>query len=192
MYEVEREVMLRQIREVEDESQSRAGSETGDEDVKELPEDDEVEESMVSYDQSNGASYNAEWDQEETPESASSTKQVRFSTNIPPSRQSRYGTEEEASINSLRSSAEQSMLKKGTASSSGFRRRQVTRLMNSQENPREKEGGGGGRERERNGVISSLDRSTDPPGVMATIGDILVRYVCVYIIIQTDKHDSVT
>ena len=68
------------------------------------------------------------------------SKQVRFSSGLPPTRQSRYGPEdveegpEFSSLPSLRhQNPDQSVLRKGSASSTGFRRRQVHRLMSLQE-----------------------------------------------------------
>ena len=88
-------------------------------------------------------------------------KQVRFSSGLPPTRQSRYGPEdgeegmEYSSLPSLRH--DQSVLRKGSASSSGFRRRQVSRLMSLQEPSH-----GHTADREANGSVPG-NRQTDKP-----------------------------
>ena len=155
--------MLRMIREVQGETQSGAGSE----------DDTPPEEEMLSLEgpvqNGSGAYYNGAHDAEGA---EGNLKQVRFSSSIPPSRQSQYGAEDEE--NSFGGGQDQAVLRKGSATSTGFRRRQVTRLMSLQEDPRDKTPS---LERERNGSlpINILERPGTSGGVV-TVGDVTVRY----------------
>lgn len=65
-------------------------------------------------------------------ESDPGPRQVRFASGQSPTRQSRYGTDEDAEYYSQRSTSSlEPQLLRGTASSPGYRRRQVTKLINS-------------------------------------------------------------
>lgn len=163
VYEVERADMLKLIQEAEE--RKGAQSESGDDDTTGLPQEEAsaVSDDAVKYD-SDGA-----WSQEDVG-AEGNVKQVRFSSTSPPSRQSRYGGDEEENYSSIGGS-DQSLLKKGSATSLGFRRRQVTRLMSLQESPQEKE------PRERNGSLPALGleqqfESTEPE---VSVGDVILR-----------------
>lgn len=160
--------MLLLLREVNGETQSKAGSEIGDEEMRDVPEEEIVMDDSMKYEQD--SVYDTGWNQSQDG-SESGVKQVRFSANMPSTRQSRFGTDEENSISSV-SSVDQSVLRKGSATSAGFRRRQVTRLMSLQDSsPREKE-------RERHGslpVIPNVDRQFE--GGVVTVGDVIIRWV---------------
>ena len=54
---------------------------------------------------------------------------VRFAPGQPPSRQSRYGSQEDVDMPTR---SVDSQIRKGTAASPGYRRRQVNKLMSSQ------------------------------------------------------------
>ena len=58
--------------------------------------------------------------------------QVRFAPGLPPTHQSRYGSEEEESLYRPRSPKEAQLLR-GSAVSPNYRRRQVNRLINMQQ-----------------------------------------------------------
>ena len=122
------------------------------------------------------AAYESGLSQEEL-NSEASVKQVRFSNSLPPSSQSRFGDvngeDENISYNSL-GGPDQSLLKKGSATSLGFRRRQVTRLMSLQESPPPR--AEQGRERQRNGSLpaNNLEQEfSDASGV--AVGDVILR-----------------
>lgn len=104
----------------------------------------------------------------------SNGKQVRFSSGLPPTRQSRYGPEngeegiEFSSLPNIRQ--DQSMLRKGSASSSGFRKRQVSRLMSLQEYPQ----GHSADSREENGRVP-VGRQAAPDKPFYIVGGIQLR-----------------
>ncbi len=73
-------------------------------------------------------------DEESDENGRGSSKQVRFSSGLPPTRQSRFGPENgEEGVEFSSLPPDQSVLRRGSASSTGFRRRQVSRLMSLQE-----------------------------------------------------------
>lgn len=129
-YEVEREIMLEMIRKIPKNTQSQSaveklveGSDDGLSEEEALA--DEEEEDRISGD-------------DDVSRSTSSSKQVRFSSGLPPSRQSRFGPEEDEEASSMYSMpphTDQTVLRRGSATTSGFRRRQVSRLMSLQETP---------------------------------------------------------
>lgn len=167
VYEVEREAMLKLLQEAEE--RKGAQSESGEDDTTELPQEEAlaVSDDAVKYD-SEGASGTGLSQEEE-----GNVKQVRFSSTSPPSRQSRFGGDEEDSYCSVGGS-DQSLLKKGSATSLGFRRRQVTRLMTLQESSQEKE------PRESNGSLPAVlgmeqQLESTEPGV--SVGDVILRWV---------------
>lgn len=169
VYEVENEEMLKLIRE----SERTGAREIAEDSMKELPQEAPLAASSdtIKYD-SDGACDTA-WSQEDMG-ADENVKQVRFSANTPPSRQSRHGGDEEDAYSSIGGS-DHSLLKKGSATSLGYRRRQVTRLMSLQENPREKEVP----MRERNGSLptESLEREFESTGPGVAVGDIVLRWV---------------
>lgn len=155
VYEVERKNMLGLLEQAESQIGARS-----DDLAKGSPHDEAVSE----------VSEGVGWSQDE------SVKQVRFSSNVPPTRQSRYGSDDEESFGNNVSGSDQSLLKKGSATALGFRRRQVTRLMSLQEqgsHDKEPEVEATGREtRSLNGSILStaeLDSST------VAVGDVILR-----------------
>ena len=125
-------------------------------------EEEEEEEVMVSDDFARNGLGEAGWSQDEAADG--STKQVRFSPSIPPSRQSRYGPDDDESFVSI-GGPDQSLLKTGSMSS--VRRRQVSRLMSLQETPREMESIGA----QRNGSVPNLESTMET----VSVGDILLR-----------------
>lgn len=176
VYEVEKKIMLKQIREVAGETQPKATPAvtnhdhwSDDDDMRDILEEDETEDQ--DGDSGDGAQSVPSIGPEEE-----SLKQVRFSSGLPPSRQSRYGADDEEFYSISVASPEQASLKKGSATASGFRRRQVTKLMSLQESPR------GGipatRDKEMNGslpVSRSPRRSVDMAEGVTTVGDVLLR-----------------
>ena len=156
-YDVEKVEMLRLLREhgITDENE-----------MKDIP--DEVEEN--SYIQGAVETGGASGGQA----SEGSLKQVRFSSGLPPTRQSRYGNDDKDPYASL-SNSEQSILNKGSAISSGFRRRQVSRLMSLQETPQEK----GLFEVSESLPVGSPRRHSVPLEVESmAVGDVMLRWVC--------------
>lgn len=103
-------------------------------------------------------------------------KQVHFSAGLPPTRQSRYGTDEDEQTSaSAAHSPKQRVLAKGTAGASGFRRRQVSKLMSLQSQtsglPRQRSLGNG----ELNGGPgTSLRRLSEPINATNNVGDLIV------------------
>lgn len=167
VYEVEKANMLKMMREVLDETQSEAGSEEGGSDeVKDIPGEE-------------GLEVGGEESQEEELGSEGSVKQVRFSSNMPPVRNSRYADDEENVYNTPPAGSAQSVLRKGSATSSGFRKRQVTRLMSLQEDTREKEGVEriSSRERGASLPVGSLQRQFESMEGGVAVGDVLLRYI---------------
>ena len=69
--------------------------------------------------------------------SRDNSKQVRFSSGLPPTRQSRFGPDDCGSdtVYGSSQSPDQAKLRRGSAPNFGFRRRQVSRLINLQEPP---------------------------------------------------------
>ena len=155
--------MLKQIREAEE--RKGAEPETSEEDTVDSTQEEAlaVSDGAVKYGGEDGWSHANRG-------VGGNVKQVRFSSTSPPSRQSRYGGDEEDAYSSLGGGNDQSLLKKGSATSQGFRRRQVTRLMSLQESP-EKE------PKERNGSLPVLGLNREfestEPGV--PVGDIILR-----------------
>lgn len=111
----------------------------------------------------------AGWGQDEALDG--SMKQVRFSPSMPPSRQSRYGPDDDE-YTSIGGS-DQSLL---TGSTSSFRRRQVSRLMSLQETPREMESVGS----QRNDSVSNLESVVEALVEAVAVGDVLLRWVWQY------------
>jgi hypothetical protein len=158
VYEVERESMLKLLREAE-ERQGAQPESTGEDKI-DLPHD---EARPVNDDAISEGAY----DSQEDSGVEGNVKQVRFSPSSPPSRQSRYGGDEEDVYSSIVGS-DQSLLK-GSATSHSFRRRQVTRLMSLQESPEKEE------LKERNRSALGIDRQFEAvePGV--SVGNIILR-----------------
>lgn len=103
-------------------------------------------------------------------------KQVRFSSGLPPTRQSRFGSDNEG--RSLQTaSLDRKMLQKGSASGNGFRRRQVSRLMSLQHGSHES---GQTKDSVENGSVPTARRQSEPvtSSNVTTIGDIMLRYSC--------------
>lgn len=174
VYEVERENLLKLLQQVNERTGAQPEArqpEAGVDNMTALPEEEAlaVSDDAVKYDSDGDTG----WSQEEVGADGS-VKQVRFSSNTPPSRQSRYGNDEEDSYGSIGGS-DQSLLKKGSATSLGFRRRQVTRLMSLQESPQEPK-----EPRERNGSLpaGSLERQYESTGPGVAVGDVILRWVC--------------
>ncbi len=172
-HEVEKEEMLRMIREVQGETQLGAPPE---DDTMDIP----GQETGLEGPGSNGSA--AHHNGANGTMDDGSLKHVRFSSSIPPSRQSRYGTESEQNSFSSTGSPDQAALKKGSVTTTGFRRRQVTRLMSLQEEPRDSSPA-----LERNGSlpINILERpGTAGGGGVVTVGDVTVRCVGVGVRIE--------
>lgn len=167
VYEVERENLLKLLQQVT--GRTGAQPELAEDSMKDLPQEEPLAAS------NNGAKYDSEgtFDTGEISPDGS-VKQVRFSSNTPPSRQSRFGGDEDDTYSSLGGS-DHSLLKKGSATALGYRRRQVTRLMSLQESPREKELP----QKERNGSLpaGSLDRQFEATGPGVAVGDVILRWV---------------
>ena len=119
-------------------------------------------------------------------------RQVRFSAGLPPTRQSRFGHDDDI-LEARSTSPEQQLLQKGSATSRGFRRRQVSRLMSLQESKDRRSGTGiqravtlmedeGEEPGAMNGTPPSIRRhSADPSlsGSVATLGSVMLRFVFV-------------
>jgi len=128
---------------------------------------------MVNYDEVELSDTEEFHDEESDEGEKQASKQVRFSSGLPPTRQSRYGPEdgeegpEFSSLPTLhQQNPDQSVLRKGSASSTGFRRRQVSRLMSLQEPVGHSESNGR--------ISTSRQSAADKAFVM---GGLQIRYV---------------
>ena len=115
-------------------------------------------------------------------------RQVRFSAGLPPTRQSRFGPDDDV-LETRSTSPEQQLLQKGSATSRGFRRRQVSRLMSLQDNKGQRSGTGiqrtvslmedeGEEPGTMNGGSPSIRRHSADPSLrssVATLGSVMLR-----------------
>lgn len=114
-------------------------------------------------------------------------RQVRFSGGLPPTRQSRFGHDDEV-VKTRPISPQQQVLQAGSATSHGFRRRQVSRLMSLQETKDHKSKVEHSKslmdedEEEYSSVTRSLPSQQShmvdpsPDDSVATIGVVMLRY----------------
>ena len=108
-------------------------------------------------------------------------KHVRFSSGLPPTRQSRFGADNEGT-DLQTASLDRRMLQKGSAAGNGFRRRQVSRLMSLQSPPKGAQESGM-IEGVGNGSLPALRRQSEPVSStsVTTIGNIMLRCVWVWV-----------